>query len=340
MRTALDPADFAQGQMLLSRLPDTFSNILRTAKMHPEVEGRVSVSYEVAGAGRRQVAATSSNEAIRLVLAEIASLLTASAAPPETVQMNLIEIDSTLRQESSLPERVLSKARQQTLGASLPLSLKEHLDSVAAEEATSFAEVCRRFVLFGFEDIVAQSLHASPTSLFEMLGHELQEWDGSTSEQVMVRLDPGHAVRLRSIAKEYQKSISELTVLCTAHGVSLQRTLASLESKVSSCKGASIRNLVVKLGLQPTATPLVSSILAGNVKAPRKLLARLALAFDAPESLLSTLFRGSFDRRLVPAFKAEGVKPRLSTAPTTWTSAVKSLNLSAEDTKALLDLGV
>lgn len=254
--------------------------------------------------------------------------------------MNSSEIDATLREGSSVPERVLSKARQQTLGASLPLSLKEHLDSVAAEEATSFAEVCRRFVLFGFEDVVAQSLHASPTSLFEMLGHELQEWDGSTSEQVMVRLDPGHAVRLRSIAKEYQKSISELTVLCTAHGVSLQRTLTSLESKVSNCKGASIRNLVVKLGLQPTATPLVSSILAGNVKAPRKLLARLASAFEAPESLLSTLFRGSFDRRLVPAFKAEGVKPRLSTAPATWTSAVKSLNLSAEDTKALLDLGV
>ena len=340
MRTALDPAGFAQGQMLLSRLPDIFSNMLRTAKLHPEADGRVSVSYEVASAGRRQVAATSSNEAIRLVLVEIASLLTASAAPSETVQMNSSEIDATLRKESSLPERVLSKTRQQTLGASLPLRLKEHLDSVAAEEATSFAEVCRRFVLFGFEGVVAQSLHASPASLFEMLDHELQEWDGSTSEQVMVRLDPGHAVRLRSIAKEYQKSVSELTVLCTAHGISLQRTLVSLESKVSSYKGASIRNLVVNLGLQPTATPLVSSILAGNVKAPKKLLARLASAFDAPESLLSTLFRGSFDRRLVPAFKAEGVKPRLSTAPTTWTSAVKSLNLSADDAKALLDLGV
>lgn len=340
MRTVLDQADLAQGQMLLSRLPDTFSNILRTAQLHPEAEGRVSVSYEVAGAGRRIVAATSSKEAIRLVLEEIASLLTASAASSETVQMSSTETESTLRKEYSSPERALSKARQQTLGASLPLRLKEHLDSVAAEEATSFAEVCRRFVIFGFEDLVAQSLYASPTSLFELIGNEFQEWESSTSEQVMVRLDPGHAVRLRSIAKEYQKSVSELTVLCTAHGISLQRTLASLETKVSNCKGASIRKLVVKLGLQPAATPLVSSILAGNVKAPRKLLARLASAFEAPESLLVTLFRGSFDRRLVPAFKAEGVKPRLSTAPTTWTSAVKSLSLSADDTKALLDLGV
>lgn len=341
MRTALDPADFAQGQMLLSRLPDTFSNILQTAELHLDAEGRTFVSYEIAGAGKREVAAASSNEAIRLALVEIASLLTASTESQEAGPMNASEIESTSGEAtSSSPDRSLSKAKQQTLGASLPLSLKEHLNSIAAEEATSFAEVCRRFVLFGFEDVVAQSLHASPTSLFEMLGNELHEWGGSSSEQVMVRLDPGHAVRLRSVAKEYQKSVSELTVLCTAHGISLQRALASLESRVSNCKGAAIRNLVVKLGLQPAATPLVSSILAGNVKAPRKLLARLASAFEAPESLLSTLFRGSFDRRLVPAFKAEGVKPRLSTAPTTWTLAVKSLNLTAEDTKALLDLGV
>lgn len=41
-------------------------------------------------------------------------------------------------------------------------------------------------------------------------------------------LDPGHAVPLGSIVKEYQKSVSELTVLCTAHGIALQRTLALL----------------------------------------------------------------------------------------------------------------
>lgn len=341
MRTTLDPVDLAQGQVLLSRLPDTFSNILRTAQLEPQAEGRVAVSYEIAGVGKRQVAATSPNEAIRQALVDLASFLTSTAELRATVRVNASETESELGGEvPPSSERSLSKTRQQTLGTTLPLSLKEHLNSIASSEATSFADVCRRFVVFGFEDFVARSLYASSTSLFEMLRHELHEWHDSNTEQVMIRLDPGHAVRLRSTAKEYEKSVSELAVLCAAHGLAMQKLLAALEPRVSSCKGAAIRNLVSKLGLQPVATPLVSSILVGNVRAPRKLLSRLAGAFEAPESLLSTLFRGSFNHRLVPAFKAEAGKPVLSTAPTTWTAAVKSLNLPADEAKALLDFGV
>ncbi|NML84298.1 hypothetical protein [Polaromonas sp.] len=334
MQTTLDPVALDQGQVLLSRLPDTFSNILRTAQLEPQAEGGVAVSYEIAGVGKRQVSATSPNEAIRQALVDLASFLTSTAELRATVRMNASETNPP----SS--ERSLSKTRQQTLGATLPLSLKKHLNSIASSEATSFADVCRRFVVFGFEDFVARSLYASSTSLFETLRQELHEWHDSNTEQVMIRLDPGHAVRFRSTAKEYEKSVSELAVLCAAHGLAMQKLLAALEPRVSSCKGAAIRNLVSKLELQPVATPLVSSILVGNVRAPRKLLSRLAGAFEAPESLLSTLFRGSFDRRLVPAFKAKAGKPMLSTAPTTWTAAVKSLNLPADDAKALLDFGV
>jgi hypothetical protein len=153
-------------------------------------------------------------------------------------------------------------------------------------------------------------------------------------------LDPGHAVRLRSTAKEYEKSVSELTVMCAAHGIAMQRLLEPLEFRVSNCKGAAVRSLASKLGLQPVAAPLVSGILAGSIRAPRKLLPKLALILEAPESLLSTVFRGSFDRRLVPAFKAEAGKPVLPIAPATWATAVKALDLSPEDAKALLELGV
>lgn len=341
MRTTLDPVDqFALGQVLLSRLPDTFSNILRAARLELQPDGYASVSYEIAGVVKRQ-AAHSPNEAIRLALVDLARALCSTDEIAGLVRTGAVDAQPDHGTTSSSPtERSLSKARQQTLGASLPLNLKTHLTSIATAEATSFSEVCRRFVVFGFEDFVARSLYSSPTALFETLHNELHQWSDSNSEQVMVRLDPGHAVRLRSTAKEYEKSVSELTVLCAAHGVAMQTLLASLESRVSACKGAAIRTLVSKLELRPVATPLVSSILVGNVRAPRKLLSRLAIAFEAPESLLSTLFRGSFDRRLVPSFKAELGKPVLSSAPTTWTSAVKSLNLPPDEAKALLDLGV
>lgn len=340
MQTTLNPVDLAQAQALLSRLSDTFSSILRTAQLQAAPDGHISVSYEMHGSSKREVTATSPNEAIRLALYDLATYVTSSAQQLEAIQMSSCATGAESAMEACSSERTLSKAKQQTLGASLPSRLKGHLSELAATEATSFADVCRRFVVFGFEDFVARSLYASPTLLFDVLANELHEWDDASSEQVMVRLDPGHAVRLRSTAKEYGKSVSELTVMCAAHGIAMQRLLEPLESRVSKCKGAAVRSLVSKLGLQPIAVPLVSGILAGTVRAPRKLLPKLALALEAPESLLSTVFRGSFDRRLVPAFKAEFGKPVLSTAPTTWTTAVKALNLSPEDAKALLELGI
>jgi hypothetical protein len=337
MQTTLNPVDLAQAQALLSRLSDTFSSILRTAQLLAAPDGHFSVSYEVHDSSKRKVTATSPNEVIRLALYDLATYVTSSVQQHGAAQMSSCAAGVESAMETCPPERTLSKAKQQTLGASLPSRLKEHLSELAA---TSFAEVCRRFVVFGFEDFVARSLYASPTLLFDMLANEFHEWDDASSEQVMVRLDPGHAVRLRSTAKEYGKSVSELTVMCAAHGIAMQRLLEPLESRVSKCKGAAVRSLVSKLGLQPVAVPLVSGILAGSVRAPRKLLPKLALALDAPESLLSTVFRGSFDRRLVPAFKAEVGKPVLTTVPTTWTTAVKALSLSPEDAKALLELGV
>lgn len=339
MQATLNPVDLAQAQALLSRLPDTFSSILRTAQLQATPEGDFSVSYEVHGSWNREVKATSPNEAIRQVLVDVATYVTSSGPQHEAGQTSPNSTGADLATMSS-PERTLSKAKQQTLGASLPSRLKDYLSELATTETTSFADVCRRFVVFGFEDFVARSLYASPSLLFDVLTNELREWDGASTEQVMVRLDPGHAVRLRSTAKEYGKSVSELTVLCAAHGIAMQRLLEPLESRVSKCKGAAIRSLVSKLGLQPFAVPLVSGVLAGSIRAPRKLLPKLALALEAPESLLSIVFRGSFDRRLVPAFKAEAGKPVLSTAPSTWTTAVKALSLSPEDAKALLDLGV
>ncbi|WP_213956754.1 MULTISPECIES: hypothetical protein [unclassified Variovorax] len=340
MQTTLKPVDLAEAQALLSRLPDTFSSILRTARLRATPEGHISVSYAMQGSLKREVTAASPNEAIRLTLVDVATYVTSCAQEHEAIPMSSCATGTELATEAPSPERALSKAKQQTLGASLPSRLKEHLGELAAAEATSFADVCRRFVVFGFEDFIARALYAGPTLLFNVLANELHEWDDSDTEQVMVRLDPGQAVRLRSTAKEYEKSVSELTVLCLAHGIAMQRLLEPLESRVSKCKGPAIRGLVSKLGLQPFAVPLVSGILAGSVRAPRKLLPKLAIALDAPESLLSTVFRGSFDRRLVPAFKAEGGKPVLSTAPSTWTTAVKALSLSPEDAKALLELGV
>ena len=341
MKPKLDPVDLAQGQALLSRLPDTFSNILQTARLEHQVGGHVACTFEVPCVGTRTTSADSSYEAIRLALVELVNLHTMA-----TSQHLVLKINATSPSEgaggatSASSERFQSKARQQTVGVTLPTSLKEHLSLLADLQDTSFAEVSRRFAVFGFEDFVDRSLYVSSTTLFDLLANELEKWQDSSSEQVMLRLDPGHVVRFRSAAKEYEKSVSELAALCMAHGLVMQELLVSLEQRVASCKGAAIRPLLPKLQLQSYAAPLISSVLAGNVRAPKTLLRRLASVFEAPESLLSTLFRRSFDLRLVPAFKAENGKPELPTAAISWAVAVKSLNLPSEQAKTLLDLGV
>jgi hypothetical protein len=341
MTPTLDPVELAQGKALLPKLSDTLAHSLQAARLEYQVGGQVACAFEVPGIGKCATSADSTYEAIQLALVELANLLTVPTLKHLALQMNETSLNKDAGGATSISsERFQSKARQQTVGVTLPAELKDHLNSLAGLQDTSFAEVSRRFVVFGFEDFVDRSLYASSTTLFDLLTNELHKWQGSSSEQVMLRLDPNHAVRIRLAAKEYGKSASELSVLCIAHGLKMQELLVSIEQKVTSCKGAAIRSLLPKLGLQSFATPLISSVLAGSVRAPKTLLRRLATVFEAPESLLSTLFRRSFDQRLVPAFKAEEGKPELTASVIPWTIAVKSLNLPPEQAKTLLDLGV
>lgn len=341
MNPMLDRVDLSRGQGLLSRLPNSYFAILKSARLEQEDGNGIACKFEVPGVGMRTTSASSSNEAIRLALVEIASMLTSlpftySADPMTAIVRSPGE--AVLTSDTTV-DRFHSKTRQFTVGVTMPMRLKDHLASLADSQGTSFAEASRRFAVFGFEDFVDRSLFVSSKSLFEMLGSEIRRWQSSSSEQVMLRLEPGHAVRIRSAAKEYSKSVSELGALCMAHGLVLQEQLESLEVKVVSYKGAAIRQLLAQVGLGSYAASLLSGVLGGHVRAPRALLKRLAIVFEAPETLLTTLFKRSFDNRVVPAFKAENGKPEVSTSATPWDVAVRSLKLSPEQTKDLLDLG-
>src|SRR5690606_1090539 len=158
--------------------------------------------------------------------------------------------------------------------------LKNHLVSIANSQNTSFSDVSRRYALLGFEDFVDRSLFASSNSLFETFKSELRKWHSADSEQVMLRLEPGQAVRIRSAAKEYKKSASELSALFMAHGLVLQDQLVSLEAKVSRFKGAAIRPMVINLGLDSYAAPLISGVLVGNIHPPKAILKRLESFFE------------------------------------------------------------
>lgn len=341
MNSTLNCANLARGQVLLSRLPDYYYAILKTAHLESTDGNEVACTFEIPGNGKWTATAASAIEAIRSALIDLASTIDTPFFSESEYPMNS-SASSTGKSGLSpdtKAERFRAKTRQLTVGVSMPTSLKESLTLLADAQGASFAEVARRFTVFGFEDFIDRSLFTSSQSLFEMLGRELLKWQDSDYEQVMLRLEPEDAVRMRTAAMEYGKSASELGALCMSHGFALQEQLILLETKVANCKGPAIRPLLAQVGLGSYAASLLSGVLAGNIRAPKGLLKRLANVFEAPETLLNTFFRRSFDSRVVPAFKSENGKPEVSMFATQWDTAVKSLNLPQDQTKELLDIG-
>lgn len=342
MNPTMNCADLARGQALLSRLPDCYFAILKTAHLEHIDGNKVACTFEIPGNGKWTASAASPIEAIRSALIELTSIIDAPffAESDHRISESVPSMEESRSSLDTKTERLRSKTRQVTVGVSMPASLKVHLTALSDSQGASFAEVARRFAVFGFEDFVDRSLFISSKSLFEMLGRELVQWQCAESEQVMLRLDPGHAVRMRTAAIEYGKSASELGVLCMAHGLVMQEQLVSLEAKVANCKGPAIRSLLAQVGLGAYAASLLYGVLSGHIRAPKSILKRLAIVFEAPETLLTTLFRRSFESRVIPSFKAENGKPEVSKVATSWDVAVKSLHLPEHQTKELLDIGV
>lgn len=341
MNPTLDRVDLAHGQALLSQLPDTYFAILKAARLEYTAESKVACKFEVPGIGKRTLLASSSAEAIRLALIDLTSLLTSRSFLNPDCSTNF-NICSRTKEESDperATERFQSKTRQLTVGVTLPSRLKEHLVTLADSQKTTFADVSRRFTVYGLEDFIDRSLFVSAKSLFELLENELRNWQGLDSEQVMLRLDPSHAVRVRSAAKEYNRSVSEFGALCMAHGLILQEELVLLGNKVARFKGAAIRPLLAQLELGAYAASLLSGVFIGNIRAPKTLIRKLSSILEAPEASLNTLFKRSFESRTVPSFKAKNGKPEVSKTAIPWSEAVQSLSLPSDQAQALLKLG-
>lgn len=222
-----------------------------------------------------------------------------------------------------------------TIGVTMPTKLKESLQSIADQQRARFAEIARQLMSAGFEDFDERSFSEASDELLSGFSAETVRWRALETEQVMVRLDPHLAVRLRATAKEHRKSASEFGFMCMAHGFVLQ--LVAIEQRIAPFRGAASRKLAPQVGLGTHAS-LLSGILAGSVRAPKKVLRSLSEVLAAPQLALTEYFRRSFESRAVPAFKAESGKPHVSHSPTSWEDAVKSLKLPADQTKELLQL--
>lgn len=114
--------------------------------------------------------------------------------------------------------------------------------------------------------------------------------------------------------------------------------LKVVQDKIASVQGPAIRKLCTELAFPQAALALLSGVLAGTISPPIQLLRRLGERFGEPIPALRESFSQSFRARPMPAYKAEEGKPSVTTHPTSWQDAVRSLKLSDEETKSLLAL--
>ncbi|MEJ5999729.1 hypothetical protein [Paucibacter soli] len=339
MKLVPDPVGTVEGRAMLDQLPELYFAVLKSTQIERNAGAGIRCSFELPTLGKRTKTAPTAREAIRAVLLELSDVLTMTPVDqwPAGWHMLASQGASTSKDDGRKPERFQSKARQLTIGVTMPVTLKVSLQNIADQQKSSFSEVARQLAGVGFEDFDERSFSEGSDDLLSSFSSELRKWPLLETEQVMLRLDPHLGVRLRSAAKEYSRSASEFGAMCLAHGLALQTQLVELEQKVAAVRGAAVRKLAPQVGLG-TQVALLSGILAGTVRAPKKVLKSLSEFFETPQLALTEFFKRSFESRVVPAFKAENGKPQVSHSATSWEDAVRSLNLPVAQAKELLQL--
>jgi hypothetical protein len=134
--------------------------------------------------------------------------------------------------------------------------------------------------------------------------------------------------------KVYQAGVSK--VLSLLHSAASPQ-LEDAQKKVVASRGPAVRELAPEVGLG-SAPALLSSILVGNVVAPKQVLRRLAEKLETSVIALAEVFASAFAARELPAFKAQDGKPRVPAAPTPWKEAVQASGLSEKQMQDLLKL--
>lgn len=341
MKLARDPMGTAEGRAILDQLPQLYFAVLKNAYIEQHAEAEIRCSCELPIIGKRTKTAPTARDAIRAILVDLAEVLTKTPCDKwpkdwHTLALSASSaIDCSASKESERPERFQSKARQFTVGVTMPTSLKSSLQSMAKQQKDKFSEVARQLARVGFEDFDERSFSEEPEELLSAFSLEIGKWQPSDATQVMVRLDLHLAVRLRSAAKEYRRSASEFAAMCLAHGFVLHTLLSNIEQKITAIRGSRLRQLAPRIA-SGVPVALLSGILAGTIAAPRRVLKRLSEVFEAPEFALLAFFKRSFDNSAVPAFKAESGKPEVFRSTRSWEQAVKSLKLPPSQTKELL----
>lgn len=203
------PDDAADVRVLLTRLPDWFAAVLQGVRWEPAAENQVSCSVDLPGGVRCERRAPTARAALRDVLLDAVA--------------NRFDQPGSCGEESSsgigLGDRFRAKQRRFTVGVTLPVLLKAAVRARAQQQRTCFAETARRWVTAGLEEFEHRVFAEASAKLLAEWDSAVTPWGAAAAEQVMLRLDPAIAARLRTTAKEYGRSASAFGAMCLARGI-------------------------------------------------------------------------------------------------------------------------
>ncbi|KPY54805.1 hypothetical protein ALO46_03272 [Pseudomonas syringae pv. solidagae] len=268
-------------------------------------------------------------------------------------------------------KRMDTKPRRETIGVTTKRSFHTTLTLLAEDRGVAKAEFARELLQQGLERFECSMETKNPSSLLRTYEQAAQSYEGE-SEQWSLRLDRPLAKWVRMIAKEFEKSSSQIASFLLAE--SLQREgLSPIVAAVISTSDISAaeasnshhpsrwvdysstefdealsvinswqrpkraRELSERAGLGGQRD-LVCQILQGETMAPPVVLGVIANHIQLPIELLVASFSSNYQSRSVPMFKSTQRKPQLTMHPRSWSDAVKALNLPAEEEQALLAL--
>ncbi|MBE2259287.1 MAG: hypothetical protein IAE88_10550 [Rhodobacteraceae bacterium] len=182
--------------------------------------------------------------------------------------------------------------------------------------------------------------HANPTTKnWKMLLERFPQHATAIADAAIVRA-AGDAMDESAEPYELDTELANRTVskaLSKIHQTPSWNLEAAKRKASSIQKPADRRQTASDVGIGPYPT-LLNGILSGRTKAPSKVLGALAALFEVPRLALVEVLRRCFEDSVVPAFKGGDNKPQVAAEPVSWEHAVRSLELSEEETTRLLQL--
>lgn len=246
-----------------------------------------------------------------------------------------------------------TQAARLQIGLTTKVSLHELVKKVARKRAISVATAARDLLREGLARFDKESRTISPLELLLNYERKANDYEGTGSENWVIRADRRLVMRTRLRAGEYERSLSSFAnclladalnhcpyaAVCAESSGSIitDEVVAEAIRAIEETSGVKARNLALQIDLGKQRG-LTNMILGGTVLAPARVLSKLAVALDMRLEVMLVALERRFATQTVPSFKATDGKPIVQTERKAWSVAVKELQLPTDEQERLLKL--